>query len=458
MKRFNSLRLRILSACIIFALTVNICFGLFLNIAFETGEDTLFNWQIASHTEHLRSLYLQDPSQLQHFDTEGLWQVGTDQQILTHLNPALAGQEKLVDSSLIDDYVVTTPQGFKIYEYRHGPKAVHIVRAPLPAKEAAAPEYFYYLVDISGFSSSETDNLWKIILSILISGLITLGLALITGLGVTHFVVAPLTRLKKDLDTLDFNHQHQLTNHYYQDEVGSVAEHINALLKRVKHLVEREKNFTRDASHELRTPVTNIAMALELISFLPDKSPKLQRPLQRINRATRDMKYLIESFLQLGREESDQEASEMLELYSLVMRSFEKHHYLIEGKSVTLFNKVPDELKTRLPPNLLAILLDNLIRNACQYTDSGFIEITGNDDSLQIRDSGPGFREHTISSMLEPWQKGHASGLGLGLNIVSRICQSRGWHLDINNWQEGEHGGTLIRVIFSHSDHMIITS
>lgn len=52
MKLVNSLRFRILAACLIFGLIANVIFSLFLFVAFETGEDTMFNWQVANEVEH----------------------------------------------------------------------------------------------------------------------------------------------------------------------------------------------------------------------------------------------------------------------------------------------------------------------------------------------------------------------------------------------------------------------
>ncbi|MFK0569992.1 sensor histidine kinase [Endozoicomonas sp.] len=455
----NSLRLRIIAACIFFAMAVNIGFVFFLNLTRELSEDTLFNWHITLRAEQLLSLYQQDPQLLENMDINGRYLVGDDQQVLKLL---MAGSEShrqdkqlpdtLSQSPLVDDYITITQQGSSIFEFSDGARSVHIVRTPLTT-DKASPRYFYYLVDISNFSRSDTDSGWKIALKIAIFAFLTLVLALITGLGVTHFVVAPLTRLEQDLDTIDFSDHSRLTRKYYQDQVGSLANRINALLDRINQLVEREKHITRDASHELRTPITNISMAIELISLLKESQhPKMQQLLMRISRANKNMAHLVSSFLLLGRDESVGEASVSVRLADMVQNSIDKHDYLAKNTSVTAINAVDDQLCIHLPAQLIAILVDNLVRNAYQYTESGFIEISADSDSLEIRDTGPGFNEQSLPQLLKPYQTDHASGLGLGLNIVQRICQYRGWTLTIRNWSDQEsdqnNSGASIRITF----------
>lgn len=101
------------------------------------------------------------------------------------------------------------------------------------------------------------------------------------------------------------------------------------------------------------------------------------------------------------------------------------------------------------------------MRNACQYANSGEVAVFANNSSLWVQDSGPGFRDEAISRLLKPWEKEHASGLGLGLNIVARICQARNWQLEITNRKpEGADtlSGAIIKVAFSQPVHNPITT
>ncbi|MGI2026247.1 sensor histidine kinase [Endozoicomonas acroporae] len=460
MKLVNSLRFRILAACLIFGLIANVIFNLFLFVAFETGEDTMFNWQIANEAEQYRSLYLDHFEVLKRLNTVGTWKVGNDSQLLAYLGHDALTTESLSDSPYIDVYVDTSQQGFEIFEYTHDQKVFQIVRSPLP-QSYGLDTFFYYLIDISQFDRGQSDTPWKIALSIVVCSLVMLGLAWITGLQVSHFVIAPLTRLKQDLDTLDFSSEQQLAGDYYHDEVGAVARYINKLLLRISRMIDREKQFTRDASHELRTPITNIAMASEILQLAVIDNPGIQRPLQRITRATEDMKNLIESFLQLSREESICEATQTISLHTTVEQSLDRHQYLVAHKPVTLHNQVPTSVTASLPPVIFSIMLDNLVRNACQYTDSGEVTIFANDSRLWIQDSGPGFKDEAIPRLLKPWEKAHVSGLGLGLSIVARICQARHWRLEINNRKpEGANtpSGAVIKVLFSQPVHNAITN
>ena len=87
-------------------------------------------------------------------------------------------------------------------------------------------------------------------------------------------------------------------------------------------------------------------------------------------------------------------------------------------------------------------MLNNLIRNAFQYTNAGSVKVSGTAQYLEVEDTGIGFE---YKKDLIPYSDHHESGLGLGLNIVQRICQLKGWQLLIDS-KLGE--GTSIRVNF----------
>ena len=85
-------------------------------------------------------------------------------------------------------------------------------------------------------------------------------------------------------------------------EARQLAQALHTLGERVEAFVARERNFTRDASHELRTPLTVIRVAADLLEAERELSPRGERSLRRIQRASRDMEQVIDAFLILARE------------------------------------------------------------------------------------------------------------------------------------------------------------
>lgn len=91
------------------------------------------------------------------------------------------------------------------------------------------------------------------------------------------------------------------------NEIGMLTQTIESAMNRIREFIEREKQFIRDASHELRSPLTVIKGAVEIIEDYPDIADKrmIEKPLNRIRQSVKDMENLTETFLWLAREEDD---------------------------------------------------------------------------------------------------------------------------------------------------------
>ncbi|MCG8471734.1 MAG: HAMP domain-containing histidine kinase, partial [Desulfobacterales bacterium] len=235
---------------------------------------------------------------------------------------------------------------------------------------------------------------------------------------------------------------------YGHDEVGVLARALDESNQRIRDFIEREKQFTRDASHELRTPVTVMKGAMELIHQLPEERRKpLERPLGRIERATTEMEHLIENLLQRAKAKKEGCRSSF-DATDLVRRIVQESRYLVEGKEVTLAFESKGEPVLRVPETEFKMAVSNLIRNACHYTFSGSITVRLTQNRFEVEDTGPGISHDILHQITEPFVKGERSkGHGIGLAIVKRICEESGWRLLI----ESANPGTLARILFPHS-------
>ncbi len=242
------------------------------------------------------------------------------------------------------------------------------------------------------------------------------------------------------LDVGSFDMAHNL-------EVHSMVTAINHFIERLHQFVEREREFTRDASHELRTPIAVLKGALEV---LERRHPELSDPaITRMQRTLRDMQELTETLLLLARDESGTLPSSDVDMSALVQEKLEALKLLHGEKPlrVDVTNEAP--LRVRAPEKVLEMLVGNLLGNAFNYTSRGTVKIILRDQSMDIIDSGVGMKKEQIQAATRPFYRATDSsgtpGYGLGMAIVQRLCSRYRWRLTISS-AYGE--GTRIKIRF----------
>ncbi len=270
------------------------------------------------------------------------------------------------------------------------------------------------------------------------------------GILTSHMLVSPLIRLAdKVVSTGPENLPTDMSQDFRDDEVGILANALESSMKRIKAFIEREKEFTRNASHELRTPVTIIKGAAELMRQVPESSSQsVNKPLKRIERSVKDMETLIETFLWMSREETS--VTEETAFVSNVIRaSIEENQYLLEGKPVEVEYISDNNIKVKASEPVIKIAVTNLIRNAFQYTREGSIAICLRDNKFEISDTGTGIDEDILDKATIPHVRSESSkGFGIGLAIVKRLCDRFGWRLEI---ESSVKSGTRVCLIFQRS-------
>lgn len=268
------------------------------------------------------------------------------------------------------------------------------------------------------------------------------------GFAATRRILAPLIDLARlveqhGLDELPA----ALTDGDWSGEVGLLADRLDRAGRRVQVSLERERRFSRYASHELRTPVAIISSTLELLETRPIAAePALAQPLDRIGRAVRDMQETIETFLWLARGGADT-AREDVHLPTLLAELIERHDHLRAHRPVEVELRVEQETRLRAHPTALAVVLGNLLSNALRFTPSGIVEITVAADRVCIADSGVGIAAEQLRRVFEPGVHAAAStGYGLGLSIVRDLCAEFGWRVELSS---APARGTCVSLIFS---------
>ena len=178
--------------------------------------------------------------------------------------------------------------------------------------------------------------------------------------------MAPVSRLAQQV-----RHRDQLlptapplAPEYPDDEVGQLASAFDGTLGQLRHSLERERLFTSDVSHELRTPLMVIATSCELLQQA-HLEPRQREQLQRIERASGEMRELVQTFLQLARGSVDE--ADFTATASLAQVAEQQSRHWAEllrekGLEYECIAEGPDD--GRYSPTLLGTVMANLLRNA----------------------------------------------------------------------------------------------
>ena len=231
------------------------------------------------------------------------------------------------------------------------------------------------------------------------------------------------------------------------DEIRELSAALARFAQRLNEFIDRERHFTRDASHELRSPLTVIQMASDLLLQGTNLGEPERRAVARIRRSARDMEELTAAFLLLARESETGLPMETVRINDLVAAELERARPLANGRPVELQLDARCCLSLEAPEKVLSILIGNLLRNAVAYTDSGRVRVEIGTGAIVIEDTGVGLSEERVRDIGRPFVRGSTErpGHGVGLTIVRRLSDRFGWPIEFSS-QPGV--GTRVCVAF----------
>jgi signal transduction histidine kinase len=217
------------------------------------------------------------------------------------------------------------------------------------------------------------------------------------------------------------------------DEVARLAQKFNHAAAQVESLVGAHKALLANASHELRSPLARIRMALALLQATPDKA--CDETLLEINRNIQELDSLIEEILLASRLDSPEASIGQPESFDLMGLAAEEcartsAELMVDDNSQGSFEILGY-------PRLARRLLRNLLENAQRYNhpDKGAVSLTlaveGAYFNITVRDHGTGVAQHECAHIFEPFYRAkNASerdgGVGLGLALVKSIALRHG--------------------------------
>jgi signal transduction histidine kinase len=234
-----------------------------------------------------------------------------------------------------------------------------------------------------------------------------------------------------------------------KDELGILARALEAHTTELRAFLDRERFFTGDVSHELRSPLTVIMGAAEIL-MTNSTAEATRAPAERIYRAAHEAAECITVLLLLARS-PELGSLPAVPVDAIAAREVERYRALVDGKHVTLDYQGGPGFAVQVPAELCAAAIGNLVRNACQYTEEGKITVALSSGRVVVEDTGPGLpaavRETLACSgaMAGAIPSRGSSGTGLGLSLVLRICEYLGASL---GYEERLAGGSRFTIDF----------
>ena len=288
--------------------------------------------------------------------------------------------------------------------------------------------------------------------------LIALPLMLLLLIGLVWYELRPLKRLAQQLTQREPDDDTPLNAKPLPKEVQPLIVALNGLFSRISAMMHRERRFTSDAAHELRSPLAALQVQSEVIQLAADDEAMRTHALHQldagITRATR----LVDQLLTLSRVEADdaRSAFQSVDLQRTLQDTLIAQLPLADNAGVTLRLHAQAKPVIQGHPLLLSLLVRNLLDNAIRYTPAGSdVDLWLEANSLRIEDNGTGVSEADLQRLGERfWRPAgqEQSGSGLGLSIVRNIAHLHDMQIAFNQRQ----GGGLC-VTLRWSSHALIS-
>jgi len=280
-------------------------------------------------------------------------------------------------------------------------------------------------------------------------------------------MTSPVTRLRKAAQSLaagDLSARTGTPASGRRDEMTELMRDFDRMAERIEGLVDSQSRLLKDVSHELRSPLARLSVALGLArqraaskvdqGAAPEPAPQLESALNRIEVEADRLNQLIQRLLTISRLESGTDGLRRttLSLRGLVEQVAHDAEYETPGRFCRVMADAGDEFLVQADPDLLRSAVENVVRNAIRYTAEGTtVEVrlkrqrsaNGEEMVVRVLDSGPGVPDEALQKIFEPFYRlddarnRGTGGAGLGLSIADRAIRLHGGQLRASNRKEG---------------------
>src|SRR5579863_85867 len=298
-----------------------------------------------------------------------------------------------------------------------------------------------------------------ILIAILSSGLVCYILA--------RYLTSPIVQLRAATQKLasgDLTARTGVPGSRRHDEMAELMRDFDRMAERLENLVNAQSRLLTDISHELRSPLARLNVALELAR--QRSGPDARSALDRIDRESNRLNEMIQRLLTIARLEAGSESIEKIpvDLEQIIHEIAKDAAFEAQARRCQVEATVVDDCVVIGSPSLLHSAIENVVRNAIRYTDEGTsvdvrleqgvgLPSAGqglNHESavkaeaiVRVTDSGPGVPEDALDKLFRPFYRiddargRQTGGVGLGLAITDRAVRLHGGTIRVSNRPQG---------------------
>jgi two-component system, OmpR family, sensor histidine kinase QseC len=291
---------------------------------------------------------------------------------------------------------------------------------------------------------------WRMAQSLLLAlPVLALLIWLATGRG-----LAPLTTISRAIGSRNADNLQPLDPARVPAEVQPLADSLNKLLERLSESIDRERSFTADAAHELRTPLAAIKIQAE-VALAADDDAQRRHAIAQVIAGVHRSTHLAQQLLLLARLDHAGSADMgPVDLGQTVIDSAAHRANEAERKEIELDVATDEDCVLHGDPMAISIMIDNLIDNAVKYGRAGghvAVRVVREASQLRlsVQDDGPGVAPEYRARLTGRFFRVPGSGVegsGLGLAIVDRIVKRYGGTMSIGEGLNGAGLGITIRL------------
>jgi signal transduction histidine kinase len=261
-------------------------------------------------------------------------------------------------------------------------------------------------------------------------------------------ILEPIKLLTKGVDEIskgNLKHQISVTK---KDELGELANSFNSMTKIINEMIRSKEQLLLDVSHELRSPLTRIKVAME---FLPDGKAK-----ESISEDISEMEKMITEILETERLNSNY-GKLNLEIYNISEIIKEVSEDFKDRQPGIKLIDIPKQVLLNIDVNRIKTVFNNILGNSLKYSKNQNqpIEISLSEQEkeikIQIRDYGVGIPEKDLPFIFEPFYRVDRSrskdtgGYGLGMSLCKKIMDAHGGKIEIKS---SVNKGTTVELTF----------